>query len=71
MKLDNFVNDYPDTFYNVLSVTLNNDSTFFYDNETALRENYEYDEDLVTNWRACAGRMCSDLPRVKDRVEVR
>jgi len=60
-NFDNFVNDYPDTFYNVLSVTLNNDSTFFYDNENALRENYEYDEDLVTNWRACAGRMINVL----------
>lgn len=60
-NFDNFVNNYPDTFYNVLSVKLNNDSTFFYDNDNALRENYEYDEDLVTNWRACAGRMINVL----------
>ena len=60
-NFDNFVNNYPDTFYNVLSVKLNDDNTFFYNNDFTLKENYEYDISLVTNWRDCAGRMINVL----------
>ena len=46
---ENFVVSMP----NVLTFTqrINNDNTFYYDRETAFETNFEYDENLVSNYR--------------------
>ena len=46
---ENFVVSMP----NVLTFTqrINNDNTFYYDSETAFETNFEYDENLVSNYR--------------------
>jgi len=60
-NFDDFVNNWDDDFYITVSSLLNNDNTFFYNNETTLLSNYDYDEDLVTNYRSMTNRLINVL----------
>ena len=56
-----FVNTWDDSFYNRMSLLVNNNDTFLYDNETKLLSNYTYNETLVLDYRTMTNQLINVL----------